>query len=348
MVGSLRHCLAAAVSALALLVAAPTIAADYDYTDFGDDPGIADGSEYFFDDIDYNHVTPNENVVLRGSFGAMTINGTEHVYAGSSGTQNLSLLTWQGWAPTASLDLKTKFPGNWTLRGHIDAAIGGDHTMTDYDWYGPYFVSYAPNAWTHQSVSPNTSLDWYLNGEIAVGRDLDVNDAFSVNLNGGLKYQDVQWTAVGGTFVYSVGGFRDTAGTIPDAPAVRYRQQLPEGFLGVDATVKDGPWNLEIGGKYGMALFATATDHHYMRTPPLLFIDHLDYAQDYGVTAKVGYDFGSHLGAFVEGSYSKLTSPHGDTDVYDDSTGALIVHEVGPAGGDLETASLKAGIKGSF
>ena len=73
-----------------------------------------------------------------------------------------------------------------------------------------------------------------------------------------------------------------------------------------------------------------------------------DFAQDWVARAKLGYDFSDHLGAYLEASYTKLVSPHGDTDVYDDTSGALLAHEVGPAGGDLETASLSLGLKGKF
>lgn len=304
-------------------------------------------SPYFMSDIDPTAANPNENVVLRGGIGMMSITGLEHVYAGTTGSQNLSLLVWEGYAPTASADVKVRLPDNWTLRGRIEAAMAGDHTMTDYDWDG-FAPSYAPDDWSQRSISPNTSLDWFLRGEVAVGRDLPVNEALSVNVNTGLRYTDVQWTAVGGTYIYSdiLNGYRGNVGTFADIPGVRYRQQLPEGFIGVDATVNDGPWSLEGGGSFGMTAYATATDHHYMRD--LLFIDHLDFAQNWVARAKLGYAFSPHLGAYLEGTYSYLTSPHGNTDVYDTTTGALIAHEVGPAGGDLQTASLNLGLKGNF
>ena len=305
-------------------------------------------SPYFMSDIDTTATSPNENVVLRGGIGMMSITGYEHVYAGTAGSQNLSLLIWEGYAPTASADVKVRLRDNWTLRGRIEASMGGDHTMTDYDWIAPFAPSYDPADWSHRSISPNTSLDWFLRGEVAFGRDLPVNEALSVNVNTGLRYTDVQWTAVGGTKIYSdvLHGFRGDIGSFPDTPGVRYRQQLPEGFIGVDATVNDGSWSLEGGGSFGMTAYTTATDHHYMRD--LLFIDHLDFAQNWVARAKLGYTFSPHLGAYLEGTYSYLTSPHGNTDVYDTTTGALIAHEVGPAGGDLQTASLSLGLKGNF
>lgn len=303
-------------------------------------------SPYFLSDIDQGASDPNENFSLRGSVGIASIQGREHVYAFTAGDQNTSLLLWDSVAPIASGDAKARLPGGWTLRGHIDAALSGDSNMTDYDWFGPYFAGYAFENWTHRSISPNTSLDWYLNGDVAFGRDLPINEALMVNVNGGLRYTDVQWTAIGGSFVYSDGGFRDHAGTLDDVPGIRYRMQLPTAFVGIDANVDDGPWSLETTAKAGLTFAAGDVDHHYMRD--LLFFDSLNLAQVYSANARLGYAFSDHLGAFVEAGYEKMISGHGDTDQYDTTTGALTGHFAGAAGAELQVVSLKAGLKGNF
>src|SRR5690606_38467193 len=134
---------------------------------------------------------PNENVVLRGSLGVVRLEAREKVFWGTSGDDLLSLLVWRSTAPVATGDIKVRFPGEWTLRGRIDAAIGGTSAMADYDWV----AGYVPAAWTHRSLHPDTSLEWYLNGSVAIGRDLPVNEVLSVNVNGGFKYTDAKWTA---------------------------------------------------------------------------------------------------------------------------------------------------------
>jgi plasminogen activator len=301
-------------------------------------------SAYFMSDIDQSAASPNENVVLRGSVGVANIEALEKVYAFTSGTDLLSLLVWQSTAPIASGDVKVRLFDNWTLRGHIDAALSGDSVVTDYDWDG-FAPSHAPGDWSQRSISPNTSLDWYLNGEVAVGRDLPINEALTVNVNGGLRYTDVEWTAVGGSFIYSQFAFRDDVGTFPDVPGLRYRQQLPTIFAGIDANVDDGPWSLEAGAKAGLTFMASDTDHHYARN--IIFTDQLNYAQVYTANAKLGYNFSDHLGAFLEADYEKMISGRGAEDEYNTVTG-VTRHFDNAIGGELQVIALKAGLKGQF
>lgn len=307
----------------------------------------ASAEDIVFDDVDFAYTNPTENFVLRGSVGVTSLEGREHVYAGSSGEENLSLLLWESTAPIAKIDAKLRGPGDWTLRGHFEAAINGDSTMKDYDWTA-FSPSYDFNDWDHRSISPNTSLDWYFSGDVAVGRDLPINEVLTVNLNGGFKYTDVRWTAVGGTYTYSTSGFRDTEGTIPDVAAVRYRQQLPTIFAGLDASIVDGPWSLEAGGKAGLVVYGQSTDHHYLRTPPMVIVDQLTYGQVLSGNAKLGFEFSKNLGAFVEASYEKMFSGHTPTDYYNMNTHDLMIHDDSIGGAELQVLSLTAGLKGHF
>ena len=321
----------------------------YDYGPSGDDDRLIvdPDSPYFISDNDQTAANPNENFSLRGSIGIAHITANEHVYAFGSGTQNLSLLVWDTYTPIANADVKVRLPGAWTVQGHVEAALPGKSTMTDYDWTG-FSPSYNMNDWDHRSISPNTNLDWYLKGDIALGRDFPINEALTVNVNGGVGYTDVQWTAVGGTYIYSVGGFRDTSGTIPDVPGVRYRQQLPVGFVGVDAAVNDGAWSLDAGARAGLVLYGISTDHHYLRVPPMVIVDQLNLGQELSAKARLGYAFNDHLSAFVEGSYTKMLAAHTATDYYNMNTGALMIHGTNFGGAELDAATLSAGLKGNF
>ena len=290
--------------------------------------------------------------VLRGSIGVATIEAREKVFALPERDDLLSLLVWQSTAPIASVDAKTRFGGVWTLRGRVDAALAGASHMTDYDWFGPDFRGYAAEDWTHRSLHPNTSLDWYFNGEIALGRDLAVSDRFSVNANVGLKYTDVKWTAVGGSAVYSgidgdaPGHFREYKQNLPDIPVGDYRMQLPTAFAGLDGFFSAGPWTLAAGGKLGTTYLAGDTDNHFMRG--IRFEDDLDWAFVYAADARATYALGDHVGIFLEGNYSRTVSGHGTESVYDRASGELLASFPGAAGGELQVASLKAGIRGTF
>jgi len=305
-------------------------------------------SPYFLSDIDQSQADPGQNFVLRGGIGYGGITAHEHVYAGSSGAQNLSLLVWESTAPTANVDVKVRLPDAWTLRGHIDAAMLGDSTMTDYDWAGPYFAGYEPNNWTHRSISPNTSLDWYLKGDVAFGRDLPITDMLTVNVNGGIGYTDVQWTAMGGTFVYSTGGFRDDVGTLPGGPGVRYRQQLPTVFAGFDTFLNDGPWSMEAGAKAGLILYGQSVDHHYLRSPPMYVTDNLTFGQVLSADVKLDYNITDHLGLYVAGSYDKMFAGHTMTDYRQISNNALLIHSDNIGGAELDAWSVTGGVKGYF
>ena len=302
----------------------------------------------FLSDDDQSAADPNANFVLRGSIGVASITANEHVYNDPSSTDNLSLLVWQSTAPIANVDVKLRFQDAWTLRGRVDAALMGDSMMTDYDWIPPYNTGYGMNDWSHRSISPDTSLDWYLNGSLALGRDLPINGALTVNVNGGFQYTDVEWTATGGTFIYSDGGYRNDIGTIPDVAAVRYRQQLPTVFAGIDATVNDGPWNLEVDSKAGLLVGASSTDHHYLRIPPFYIVDDLTYGQLLSVDAKLGYDISDHLGAYFDASYEKVFSAHTPTTYSYISNNQSYLQSDWRGGAELDVASITAGLKGNF
>jgi outer membrane protease len=290
--------------------------------------------------------------VLRGSIGVATIEAREKVFALPESDDLLSLLVWQSTAPIASIDAKTRFGGLWTLRGRVDVALAGSSHMTDTDWGGPDFVSYAPEDWTDRSLHPNTNLDWYFNGEIALGRDLPVNEQFSVNANVGLKYTDVKWTATGGSGIYSgddvtgPGHFRDYSLIFPDTPGIDYRMRLPTAFAGVDGYFNDGPWTFAAGAKLGTTFMAGDTDNHILRD--LRFEDSLNWALVYSADARATYALGDHVGVFLEGDYGRTVSGHGTESVYDRTTGELLASFPGAVAGELQVASLKAGIRGTF
>ena len=324
----------------------PAFAFGGNFTDNSDDRYIVDpDSPAFMSDTDQTYADPNQNFVLRGSVGIASIVAREKVFAQTSGERLLSLLVWDSTAPIVSGDAKVRFGDAWTLRGHIDAAMSGDSTMTDYDWIAPYATGTGMNDWSHRSISSNTSLDWYLNGDIAIGRDLPISDALTLNVNGGFKYTDVKWTAVGGNYIYSTGGFRNSVGAFPNIPGIDYRMQLPTAFLGLDANVKDGPWSLDTTTKAGVTVFASDVDNHRLRN--IRFVDQLSFSQVYSINAKLGYDFNDHLTAFLEGSYEKMFAVHGNEDAYDAAAGT-VTHYRNAIGADLDVATLKAGLKGQF
>lgn len=312
--------------------------------------------ESFFGGEDYFYAASDDgSVQLRGSIGVLALEAKEHVFTFAGTDDNLSLLIWQGVAPMATGEVLVRLPDNWTISGKLRAAISGDSYMEDYDWFGPDFVSYDFDDWTHQSQHPNTNLDWYFDGSLALGRDLMVEDNVRVNLNGGFKYTDVQWAAIGGSYTYSDmtidnpgNNFRDYTGTFPDTPSITYRQQIPTLFAGLDVEASENGWTYNASAKAGMTLFGLATDHHWMRVPPLRFVDLLKPSAMLSLSASAGYDLSDNLGLFFEGAVEKVFLSRADTELYDNDTNTYLGTSADTGGAELGTLSLSAGLNGSF
>ena len=310
-------------------------------------------SQDFFGES-WGYASEDQAITLRGGFGVIGIEAREHVFAGAGSPDNLSLLIWQTAAPMANVEVDVKLPEQWTVKARVTAALFGDSYMEDYDWFGPDFVSYDFDDWTHRSQHPNTNLDWYLDASLAVGRDVIVEPNARVNLNGGIKYTDVQWTAVGGSYIYSddfdvdhAGDhFHAHTGTLADVPGITYRQQIPVLFAGLDAEVTDGQWTYEAGAQAGIALFARGDDHHWLRD--LRFLDTINAAPMLGASATASYAFSDSLDLFVTGSVEKVFLSRGDTEYYDIPSGVQTGASIDAAGLELGTISLAGGLKGSF
>ena len=297
-------------------------------------------------------------VALSGGIGVVGLEAKEWVFSGAGSTDHLSLLVWRSIAPVLTTNLDVTFPGGWTFAARAQAAMGGDSYMEDSDWFGPDFIDYEDGNWTHRSQHDTTNLDWYFNGSAALGVNVSPADDSIVNLHAGLKYTDVQWAAVGGSYVYSDmtvdnpgDNFRAYAGTFPDAPAITYRQQLPAAFLGLDTEIAQDALTLRFGVQAGVIFGARATDNHWMRTPPpdgLLFIDTFGLAPTAAASASAEYAVTDHLDLFVAGTVDKVFLARGNTDTYDNTTDALLGTSTDTAGAELLAGTLTAGIKGSF
>lgn len=329
----------AVLAAVGLGAAAPANAGDDFYGENWDD--------------EWSYADESGGVRLRGSIGAIGIEAREYVYNLAGSTDKTSLLIWQSVAPIATMEVDIALPDDWTFEARARAALFGDSYMEDYDWFGPDFVSYADSDWTHRSLHPNTNLDWYLDGSIEIGKNIVAEPVMTVNLNGGFRYTDVQWTAHGGSFIYSDSAvdnpgnnFRAYSGTFADVPVITYRQQLPVLYAGLDVEATDGDWTYAAEGQVGMTAFGLATDHHWLRD--LRFLDHIRPAPVFSASASVEYAFSENLAGFLSASIDKLFVARADAETYDIPTGTLTSSFPDSTGAELGTLSVSAGIRGSF
>ena len=290
------------------------------------------------------YATSDDTVRVNAGIGAMYLEGNEKVL---SGNYTVSHLIWQTLTPVLRGSLAVDFGGGFTASVEGSIAGFGSSYMEDYDWLkgDDSFAN-----WSHRSQHPDTQLDHYFTGAAALGYELVHDDSAVIRAHGGIKYTDVQWTAYGGTYVYSsAGGFRDIAGSVPDGVAgITYRQQLPELFLGVDGEERYG--NFRVGGllRGGVTFLGVATDDHYLRIPPLHFVDSLWMAPTFTAGVDVGFALGRNVELTLAARYDHIFEQRGDAKIYDANTDTLIGSSTGTAAAAMRSAEITAGLKGSF
>lgn len=279
---------------------------------------------------------------LDASFGAMYLEGNEKVL---NGNYTVSHLIWQSTAPVLRGSLAVDVGAGLSLRAEGSVAAFGNSYMEDYDWLKGDDTF---DNWSHRSQHDDTRIDHYYTGAASLGYEL-VNDGSAVvRAHGGFKYTDVQWTAYGGTYLYSsAGGFRDIPGSIPDGVAgITYRQQFPELFVGIDGEEEYG--NFRLGGllRGGVTFLSVATDDHWLRN--LRFVDDLYVAPTITAGIDVGFKLGANAELTLAARYDHIFEQRGDTRYYDISTGTQTGALSNVSAGGLRSAEITAGLRGSF
>jgi len=285
-----------------------------------------------------------ETVRISGGLGYSFINSDEIVYDGAG--NRISHLFWETQAPTLSAALQADFANNWSLRVAGRVAVSGSSHMEDYDWIGPFFRSYDFSDWTHRSIHTDTRLHHYFSGDVALGRDIALGGAV-LNLNGGLKYTSVHWTAYGGTFVYSDTGFRADTATFPaGGRVISFLQRYPALFVGADLSASAGRFTFAGQVRGGVAIGATDTDYHWLRD--LRFEERYGAIPFASVTARVEYAFNPGSSLFLSGSLDQYFHALGDSTTYAISTGAPGSTSPNAAGMTLRAITVTAGLKARF
>lgn len=271
--------------------------------------------------------------------GLTNLQAGEYVYDGG---HKLSQLDWESKnVPTAKLGATLELGYNWRLKGKLDFGMKGDGHMVDRDW-----VDYSIDDWTHQSVHPDTKLDHYLNGTIEADRTIYQTDSTRLALGGGLGYSDVQWSAYGGSYVYSSYSLHDTVGTFADGEkGITYRQKIPVAFVSANAEQRIGALTLA-GGLQGGATFGISDiDDHWMRY--LRFTDDMKPAPMIGANVSLDYQLLPSASIYVAGDYQKVYHAKGDTKVESTLYPASAKYD-DAAGADFQAWSVSFGVKGTF
>ena len=195
----------------------------------------------------------------------------------------------------------------------------GNGMMVDRDWaYAPTasaaFLEPNDQNWTHESRHPDTSLD--------KGTIVDVNlsvlalpaGPFSLRGIVGFKSDTWNWSSRGGTYVYSVEGFRDTTGAFPAGQQViTYEQQYSIPYIGVGASWAWPAFQLESHLLYSPLVSASDSDYHVLRG--VLFEGDFSGGTYVGLGLNATWAFARHWSATLGVEYQSISEITGDVTV---------------------------------
>ncbi|MGV8833182.1 MAG: omptin family outer membrane protease [Devosia sp.] len=289
----------------------------------------------------YTYTNDNDTIRINGGIGVMYLEGNEYVF---NGERTLSKLIWQTKAPVLRGSVAIDVGNGFSISAEGSLAGLGSSYMEDYDWR---VATNSFDNWSDRSQHPDTGLDHFLTGAATVGYELVHDRDAVVRLHAGLKYTDVKWSAYGGSYVYSDGGFRNKTGNFADgAPAITYRQQLPEVFVGFDGDQYLG--NVRLGGllRGGMTVLAQSHDNHWMRDR--LIVDNFRPAPTIALGADVGFALGPMAEFYIAGRYDQTFLMRGRSEYFNTQTGARTIVDDDLGGAELRSAEITAGLRGTF
>ncbi len=276
--------------------------------------------------------------------GVLNLKATETVYDGSHKISHLDWKTTNAMALRGSLGFELS--PDWRVKTEGRIGFAGDGYMTDYDWLRPYYRDTSKNGWSDRSQHGDTRLDHYLTGSIELNRTLLEDQVQHLSAGIGFRYTDVQWSAYGGNYIYSWGGFRNNVGEFNNGEkGITYRQQIPVFYGNLTGGRKIGNWSLNAGLEGGAMVYAKATDDHWMRS--LRFTDNFDVGGMFGAKAGIAYNLTDTASLYLDGAYEYTSFGRGDETVtrFGSANGSFYKNA---GGGDMQSLLVSAGVKGRF
>ena len=233
------------------------------------------------------------------------------------------LLSQLDWSTNASPTLGTHVSAkvspyfSFHLKGAFSA--NGNGELTDYDWDPSkrFGRTLSFENWTHRSIH-TTELDYYFNVDLHgsykfYNRKFN-KDNLDILANFGYQRTQAEWSAVGGTYTYSVNGFRDTTGTSANGVGINYKQIWDTIYVGATAKYKKDKSTYQITPSIGLS-DASDRDIHVNRS--LTFNERLDKESNYylGLNAKYTYDLAKNLQFHTIYEYEKHLENKGAIDL---------------------------------
>ncbi len=267
----------------------------------------------------------------RAGVGYLTGQAHEYVYWQDQGGHTASELVWDIDSMVMIGIGGTVKPLEWmSINGDVWFNIGdGDGNMVDYDWMVPGMD------WTDRSTHDDTDVSTGFMFDMSL--ELTAFKTSSVSFNGilGFRRDVFEWKAMGGSYIYSSNGFRDTVGNFPDGElGITYEQTFDVPYFGVGMVGDFDQFHFKAKFIASMFVSGEAIDHHHMRD--LVTTDDFSGENMWAIDIAASYDITPSLGVEAAYFYESYDTMTGDS-TWDFGPGNVSVLSDG-AGADLEVS----------
>jgi len=285
--------------------------------------------------------SPDRTVNLSGGIGYSWIRADEKVYFEG---YRLSHLIWTSQTPVFTAAMSINPLADLTIDAKTRIGFLATSRMEDYDWFGPFFKSFAFDDWTHRSMHEVVDLERFVTADIALGYNLNLNNSDTINLNGGFKYLNVKFNGSEGTSTYSISGFRADVSTFASGlRGISYEVRLPAFFAGTKWTHEFSGFSISAAGRLGTTFGARDIDMHWLRDR--LSTSQLNNAPFVELNADLNYHLAKNLQFVSSVAFERYFEMTGD-DFITFPTETLM--NFGGRGVRFGSLSLSFGIKSSF
>jgi outer membrane protease len=278
-------------------------------------------------------------LALSGSW----LTGESHEYVYENGDK-LSELIWDmqhAFVISADLGLRLTHALKFNIKGSIGGHI--DNYMEDYDWLAR---DYGVSDWTDRSQHDDTELDHFARIDFSLQYDFLSTDRAALGALLGLRYASVQWSAYGGSYIYTSDPsttFRDQVGTFDDDElGITYEQDFATPYLGLAASLSHDRVSLRGSLVASPFSFIETKDDHWLRD--------LTLTADYEPTgfiaaeAEASYRLNHYAHVFINVAAEQYREAEGDSNYDYYSLGGSFDLEDG-AGAEHQNLQLSLGFR---
>lgn len=249
-----------------------------------------------------------EGVSLAASISYSSVNAMERVYEDSVRPGYVvSELDWKADVALAGISSSIRHE-RWVANGGIWTSLDTiDGSLVDRDWR----YTDIPD-WSDQSIG-DASLDMTV-FDINVGYGMFKAESMALDVVLGYRQDELGWSDFGGTYLYSIDGFRDTAGTLPPGTAITYDQKIQIPYLGLHAHTRIRP-AMTLSGYLLYSTLGEISAHDYHILRGVHFVDSFSGVEYLGVGVLVSWNLTPELLVGVTLDYQNLDDVVGDEQI---------------------------------